>query len=238
MWPNSTANRREYLDEQDDPFYMTKADLAYDGAPHQAALAYDGVPSRGQVVEYAEGGGVLESVSGFFSSLLERGQDCCSKREPIVWSEGPDSESLRPVPPAPAEGASPSGWQPFQALLDLRAPAAAEDAPEARTTGGSASREAPTTDWVWPPWVLNFNSSCIEVRVQDEETGQWDWFPAEPKSRVVDTNGRDVYLCAQYRWTDGEAYSQDFGPQHVRRRGQPLTVFDIISLGGHETQQL
>jgi len=44
----------------------------------------------------------------------------------------------------------------------------------------------------------------------------------------VDKSGSDAYLCVEYEW-DTEFYVQDFGPQHVRRRGQKKTVFDIFN---------
>jgi len=81
--------------------------------------------------------------------------------------------------------------------------------------------------WEWPPWCLNFKSPCIEVYVVDDETGVGRWVEAEPQSRVVDKAGRDAYLCVEYEW-DGDYYVQDFGPQHVRRRGQTTTVFQMF----------
>merc|ERR1712087_237285 len=81
--------------------------------------------------------------------------------------------------------------------------------------------------WEWPAWCLNFKRPSIEVYVEDEDTGRGRWVDAEPQSRVVDKSGRDAYLCAEYEW-DGEFYVQDFGPQHVRRRGQKTTVFELF----------
>lgn len=79
------------------------------------------------------------------------------------------------------------------------------------------------SDWQWPAWCLNFKTPCIEVYVNDEDSGEWKWCEAEPQSRVVNKAGHDAYLCAEYEW-DGEFYVQDFGPQHVRRRGAKDTV--------------
>merc|ERR1711963_1153603 len=87
----------------------------------------------------------------------------------------------------------------------------------------SVSSGSPPGRWEWPAWCLNFKSPCIEVYVVDDDTGVGKWVEAEPQSRVVDKAGKDAYLCVEYEW-DGEFYVQDFGPQHVRRRGQTITV--------------
>lgn len=81
--------------------------------------------------------------------------------------------------------------------------------------------------WEWPAFCLNFKQPCIEVYVVDEETNAGRWVRAEPQSRVVDKAGRDAYLCVEYDW-DGEDYVQDFGPQHVRKIGQTMTVFQML----------
>eukprot|EP00434_Breviolum_minutum_P039301 symbB.v1.2.034898.t1/scaffold4585.1/size37669/1 len=82
--------------------------------------------------------------------------------------------------------------------------------------------------WEWPPWCLNFKSPNIEVWVLDEDAGIGRWVSAQPQSRVVDKSGRDAYLCAEYLW-DGEYYVQDFGPQHVRRKGETPTVLQTLT---------
>jgi len=81
--------------------------------------------------------------------------------------------------------------------------------------------------WEWPAWCLDFQKPMIEVFVKDEETGRSLWVAGEPQSRVVDKTGRDVYLSAEYDW-GGEYYVQDFGPQHVRRRGEHTTVLELL----------
>jgi len=56
--------------------------------------------------------------------------------------------------------------------------------------------------------------------VEDAQAGgEGRWLEAVPQSRVVDCTGRDNFLSAEYRWA-GDLYLQDFGPQHVRRRGE------------------
>mmetsp|Transcript_36752 Transcript_36752/g.45396 ORF Transcript_36752/g.45396 Transcript_36752/m.45396 type:complete len:156 (+) Transcript_36752:1-468(+) len=87
---------------------------------------------------------------------------------------------------------------------------------------------AAPSKWEWPPWCLNFKSPNIEVWVLDEETGLGRWISAQPQSRVVDKSGRDAYLCAEYLWDD-EYYVQDFGPQHVRRKGETKTVLQTLT---------
>jgi len=81
--------------------------------------------------------------------------------------------------------------------------------------------------WEWPTWCLDFKNPSIEVWVMDDDTGSGRWVEGEPQSRVVDKSGRDAYLCAEYEW-EGEYYAQDFGPQHVRRRGWQETVIQLL----------
>ncbi|CAE7811712.1 mas [Symbiodinium sp. CCMP2592] len=82
--------------------------------------------------------------------------------------------------------------------------------------------------WEWPPWCLNFKSPNIEVWVFDDDCSVGRWVAAQPQSRVVDKTGRDAYLCAEYLW-DGEYYVQDFGPQHVRKKGESRTVWQALT---------
>jgi len=90
-------------------------------------------------------------------------------------------------------------------------------------TGGGSVAAGMQERWEWPQWCLNFKEPCIEVFVEDEETNSGRWVMGEPQSRVVDKTGRDAYLCVEYEW-DGEFFVQDFGPQHVRRRGEQKPV--------------
>jgi len=83
--------------------------------------------------------------------------------------------------------------------------------------------------WQWPQWTLNTKEALIEVYVTDEDSNDSRWCQAQPQFRVVDKDGNDAYLCAEYEW-DGEYYVQDFGPHHVRKRGQDMTVFELFSL--------
>lgn len=84
------------------------------------------------------------------------------------------------------------------------------------------------TSWEFPGWCLNFKTPSIEVYVVDDESGEGRWVSAEPKNRVVDKTGRDAYLHAEYSW-DGVFYVQDFGPQHVRKKGMKLTLLQMLA---------
>lgn len=109
--------------------------------------------------------------------------------------------------------------------VESSAPASAE---AARLPPGHYLPQAPEK-WTWPPWSLNSKEPCIEVYVQDDDDGaEPRWCLAEPQFRVVNKDGNDAYLCAEYEWDD-EFYVQDFGPQHVRKRGQTQTVADLFS---------
>lgn len=155
--------------------------------------------------------------------------------------------SRAPEPLAPAPWSAPSS-APSRAAVDVpklglddslaatrqpnRPPVSQPQAP-AEVVPKSTDSTAPRR-WEWPPWCLNFKEPCIEVFVvDDDDGGQGRWVEAEPQSRVVDKAGRDAYLCAEYEW-DGEFYVQDFGPQHVRRRGQKTTVFELFEKGSRD----
>lgn len=88
--------------------------------------------------------------------------------------------------------------------------------------------------WQWPTWTLNSKDAQIEVYVTDEDTGESRWCKAVPQFRVVDKDGHDAYICAEYDW-DEEYYVQDFGPHHVRRRGQQMSIFEMFSLDPNDT---
>lgn len=107
-----------------------------------------------------------------------------------------------------------------------------ERTPSGPSSGGNKPPNTKTKHmpekWEWPTWCLNFQKPSIEVYVIDDETGDSKWVLAEPQSRVVDKNGCDTYLCAEYKW-DGEFYVQDFGPQHVRRRGEQVPVSEVLA---------
>lgn len=71
----------------------------------------------------------------------------------------------------------------------------------------------------------------------DDETNVAKWLSATVKSRVVDSEGQDAYLAAEYYW-DNEYYVQDFGPQHLRGRGGPETVLQQLSKEGQRKQEM
>jgi len=106
-------------------------------------------------------------------------------------------------------------------------PSATRNQFEKPSVGGGSFGKQPD-HWEWPPWCLIVKDPCIEVFVEDEDTGDSRWVRAEPQNRVVDPHGNDTFLCAEYEW-DGEYYNQDFGPQHVRRRGAKYTVKELVS---------
>lgn len=122
---------------------------------------------------------------------------------------------------------------PAAARVEQRSPPAvvpgAVDTPERRAPSSAPAGGAAPPRWEWPKWALDSKNPQIEVYVIDEDTGLRRWCEAEPQSRVVDPSGRDAYLCVEYEW-DGEYYTQDFGPQHVRRRGKQQTVFDSFKM--------
>lgn len=66
---------------------------------------------------------------------------------------------------------------------------------------------------------------CIEVYITDESSGESHWVSAEPISQVICSEGYD-YLSAEYDF-DGEYYTEDFGPERVRRRGQLESVLEL-----------
>mmetsp|Transcript_8667 Transcript_8667/g.15605 ORF Transcript_8667/g.15605 Transcript_8667/m.15605 type:complete len:613 (-) Transcript_8667:180-2018(-) len=91
-------------------------------------------------------------------------------------------------------------------------------------------RPSSKAQWEWPGWAMDSSSACIEVYVEDEETGSSRWVAATPQTRVVNKQGHDAFLTVQYEW-DGEVYDQDFEPHHVRRRGFTKTVKEMIDAG-------
>merc|ERR1712151_788899 len=103
----------------------------------------------------------------------------------------------------------------------------ARQAPNSMQAVAQETPPEPMRGWSWPPWVLNSKQPCIEVFAVDDDSGEHRWCAAEPQTRVQDKSGNDAYLQAEYEW-DGEFYVQDFGPQHVRRRGETSTVQDYF----------
>merc|ERR1712003_130247 len=84
--------------------------------------------------------------------------------------------------------------------------------------------------WQWPEWCLNPVVPSIEVYVEDDVSGEGCWIEAEPIGRVLDGEGRDAYISVEYQW-DGEDYTQDCDPSVVRKRGQVLTVLELLEDG-------
>jgi len=65
--------------------------------------------------------------------------------------------------------------------------------------------------------------------VYDEESGQSKWVLATPEDRVVDKDGHDAFISAEYEWNSAD-FVQDFGPDHVRRLGEVLTIADLLEV--------
>mmetsp|Transcript_66901 Transcript_66901/g.160180 ORF Transcript_66901/g.160180 Transcript_66901/m.160180 type:complete len:603 (+) Transcript_66901:174-1982(+) len=151
-----------------------------------------------------------------------------------------------PTPPAPPPRAQPGAGVDLdstaiadRSMLDktLLSKPPAENTANAQKAasmpdGGAAAKPGNSTSgpWRWPPWCLNSKSPAIEVFVEDEETGEGRWLEATPMNRVVDKDGNDAFISAEYDW-DGEDYVQDFAPEHVRKRGSKATVQDLIKSG-------
>lgn len=135
---------------------------------------------------------------------------------------GPSSQAQR----APERQPSP---QPPAAVAPRSSPPPAAPAPAPASYGPVGGGVPPR--WEWPNWCLDAKNPVIQVYVVDDETGRGKWCEAEPMSRVVDKSGRDAYLSAEYEWEHGEVYVQDFGPQHVRRRGETQTVIQLFEKG-------
>merc|ERR1712039_747837 len=82
--------------------------------------------------------------------------------------------------------------------------------------------------WSWPDWAVQSRSPDIEVLVTDDAAAVSCWVAAVPQCRVVDRDGRDTFLSAQYLW-EGEYFDEDFGPEQVRRRGSSVTVAAMLT---------
>lgn len=94
-----------------------------------------------------------------------------------------------------------------------------------------ADLDAPATaeGWRWPSWSLDHKKPQIEVYVHDPDS-QSCWVAAVPRARIVDSEGRDAYLCAEYDWA-GDRFSEDFGPERVRRIWERRTVWETVTSG-------
>mmetsp|Transcript_63079 Transcript_63079/g.137059 ORF Transcript_63079/g.137059 Transcript_63079/m.137059 type:complete len:339 (-) Transcript_63079:42-1058(-) len=155
--------------------------------------------------------------------------------------ESDDSDSSRTrIPGQPPRRQAPPSEERIDFASSQQAPVEPRrPEPPSRRENSPPARPAPAAEvpapprslpkrWEWPAWCLNFKQPSIEVYVEDEDTNEARWCQAEPQSRLVDKQGNDAYLCAEYDW-DGELYVQDFGPEHVRRRGQKATVAALFA---------
>jgi len=113
-------------------------------------------------------------------------------------------------------------------IAPLREQVPSRGAAQEETRQPEASAPRQKQKWIWPAWALDSTNPCIEVFVEDEDHPDGGaWVDAVPQSRVVDVNGADTFLHAQYTW-DGELYDQEFEPQHVRQRGAQKTALDVF----------
>lgn len=108
-----------------------------------------------------------------------------------------------------------------------------EDSPRASSAGDApvadpAAGERLPHGWQWPKWCMERKRPRIEVWVEGECVSLWT--EGVPQTIVVDGNQNHAFLCVEYEW-DGDKYVQDFGPEHVRRRGETDTVYDIFARG-------
>lgn len=174
-----------------------------------------------------------ERASGAASGTRGLFPDDSDSRQPVAarMDEARRQERLRS--PSPPEDRRPHVNQmdsDMQSPLHTQSPMATRSKVEPAPLG---RQRALPRNWQWPAWCLNFKTPIIEVYVVDDETGEGRWVNAEPLSRVVDNTDSDAYLCAEYDW-DGEGFEQDFPPEHVRKRGQTKSVFEVLLEG--ETQ--
>lgn len=76
--------------------------------------------------------------------------------------------------------------------------------------------------WRWPAWCQSQRAGLLEVYVVDAQLKRSEWVTALPQMCVIDGYG-EKYLCAEYTW-DGERFSEDFGTDRIRRKGDVLTL--------------
>lgn len=107
--------------------------------------------------------------------------------------------------------------------------------PIASSSPQAEAKKAQPVQWSWPIWALDRQQPCIEVYVEDEDTGEGRWIKqCTPLHRVVHPDGHDQFLAAEYIWDD-ESYEQDFEPQHVRPFWSKQTVLDMARDGTLES---
>lgn len=205
---NEASNGRRHSGEQDSAEGMSTSDHNR-GAPQPRERDDPfAQPKR------SGGGGAFGGLDELhkFASDNDPPRDASKKQPP------PHEEERRPAmePPKPQASDPPR--------RQINEPNAAESLAREKPPEGHLPRK-----WQWPEWTLNTKRACIEVYVTDEDSAESRWCEAEPQFRVVDKEGNDAYLCAEYEW-DGEFYVQDFGPHHVRKRGQDMTVFQMFTL--------
>lgn len=181
--------------------------------------AVQAAPSPKRGVSAPEDGGGEDELERTRPAPHKLGQNVPSppvRRQEDSRPSSPASPPTAPVlPPLDMAALRPGGSPPKPPSSD------ADAARKAAPASGMPAR------WGWPQWALNFKSPSIEVYVTDDDAGGGRWVHAEPQSRVVDKVGNDAYLCAEYDW-DGEFFVQDFGPKHVRRRGDFMSVFQLF----------
>jgi len=144
------------------------------------------------------------------------------KQEMPPYSDSGSDESL------PSYAIRPPVSVPFKSLNSFNREEEYERSPP-REEGHRRSPPRVHDDWEWPAWSLNHRQPCIEVFVEDDDTGESKWVAGEPQNRVVNEAGKDTFLCVEYEW-HGEFYTQDFEPHQVRRQGDNQTVIDLCGM--------
>jgi len=195
----------------------------------------------GKNLTSAEGkkGGLLENLESF-AAAPEAKKELYPFQGDMRPVREPQAEPLRepkaqkeswPSPDEPPRGSEePPKRQPPSAEPPRRqAPPVPEESWEVKKPPCAAPSTSQAKHWEWPAWALDTKAAAIDVYVVDDDSDDKRWCPATPQFRVVDKQGYDAYLCAEYDW-DGELYIQDFAPQHVRKRGQRPTIADLLHI--------
>lgn len=178
-------------------------------------------------------GGGLDELHKFANEPLPNGQ-----RQPPLPPPADSTGDRLPSPQEPPQRLRPPE-ESIGTNIVGKSPLDNGYEPTAEENRAALAREKPPEGhmphrWQWPTWTLNSKDAQIEVYVTDEDTGESRWCKAVPQFRVVDKDGHDAYICAEYDW-DEEYYVQDFGPHHVRRRGQKTSIFEMFSLDPNDT---
>eukprot|EP00927_Polykrikos_kofoidii_P066565 TRINITY_DN62148_c0_g1_i1.p1 TRINITY_DN62148_c0_g1~~TRINITY_DN62148_c0_g1_i1.p1 ORF type:complete len:431 (-),score=68.26 TRINITY_DN62148_c0_g1_i1:16-1308(-) len=161
--------------------------------------------------------------SGSFDVERKRGR---TLDIPADFLRGDDDDDVATPAPAPATASRQSPEPPRPPTTTF-----VKEEPIHELEKTLAAKRGLPKNWKWPAFCLDSKNPCIEVYVDDEDTGTGKWCHAEPQFRVVDDDRNDAYLCAEYQWDDGDCYTQDFAPEHVRRKGTTISIRDMLIQG-------